>query len=135
MRPVLITKRRHTGIGLTALIDVVFILLLFFMLTSSFQPFQALDLKSALSASAHAKREPVLLMVDSEGQLRLADNFIQVLSDEQLQASVHTDASLVLLPHADTSVQFIVSALERLKSLGLTATLGNSITSEAAANP
>ena len=63
---------RRFPVGLTALVDVVFILLVFFMLTSSFLEWRAIELKLPAKAAAGAPDEPSLVVsISDDGALRL----------------------------------------------------------------
>ena len=118
----ILPPKRKKSISLTALIDVVFILLMFFMLTSSFTQFSAIDMQTALAASATSELKPQQLHLDIEGQLRSVDsaNTGAVLSDDMLQAAWDNKAATVVLPAGNTPVQVIVDTLSRLQSLGFT---------------
>ena len=64
-------KEFDEEIDLTPLIDVVFILLIFFFITSTFiQPSMPVDLAKAASASASAERkEQLVITIDAQGSL------------------------------------------------------------------
>src|SRR5690606_18422295 len=72
-RPALAIRaaRRRSTISLTPLIDVVFILLVFFMLASSFLDWRAIDLR-APGPAAGASLEGVLYVEVRDDGLRLA---------------------------------------------------------------
>ncbi|MDO6805130.1 biopolymer transporter ExbD, partial [Wenyingzhuangia sp. 1_MG-2023] len=69
MSSLAITPRRARPISLTALIDVVFILLMFFMLTSSFTQWLTMPLASQSASSEPAETEelPQLLVLHQDG--------------------------------------------------------------------
>jgi biopolymer transport protein ExbD len=112
-------RRRSTG--LTALIDVVFLLLLFFMLASTFSRFAMIEValggRAAVVAPA-ADAVAVLVGVDGEGNLHV--NGLRVGPDrlaEALRSATGGDPARILVrPSAGASVQDIVRALERAKS-------------------
>lgn len=72
--------RRRTGQipSLTPLIDIVFLLLVFFMLTSHFVQEQVLniDLPEAESGSDGADREQIEVVIDSNGILMIDDQVV-----------------------------------------------------------
>ncbi|MGY0579621.1 MAG: ExbD/TolR family protein [Paraglaciecola chathamensis] len=125
MSTLLLPQRRKQSISLTALIDVVFILLMFFMLTSSFTKFSALEMQSSLAASTASDSKPQLLRLALDGQL--SSEQTTALTDSALTSDFDISVPTVLQPTPDTQVQVIVDALSRLNTLGFTqVTLGKS---------
>ena len=63
---------RKVAINITSLIDVIFMLLLFFMITSTFleQPGIKLELPTA-KTSTHAEPQEYVLTIDKKGELFL----------------------------------------------------------------
>ena len=128
MSILLLPQRRKQSISLTALIDVVFILLMFFMLTSSFTKFSAVEMQSSLAASVLSDSKPQLLRLSVDGQLSYAQVALgdsATLTDVALSSEFDASLPTVLQPAAETQVQVIVDALSRMKVLGFTqVTLG-----------
>ncbi|GAC24085.1 biopolymer transport protein ExbD [Paraglaciecola mesophila KMM 241] len=128
MSSLLLPQRRKQSISLTALIDVVFILLMFFMLTSSFTKFSAVEMQSSLAASVLSDSKPQLLRLSVDGQLSYAQVALgdsAALTDAALSSEFDASMPTVLQPAAETQVQVIVDALSRMKVLGFTqVTLG-----------
>lgn len=118
METALLYKRRRNGISLTALIDVVFILLMFFMLTTSFTREKQLELAAPVASKAATASSPQRVLVDSAGNLSLIGAMAS-LSDAQLKAELDSSKPVVLLPAPDAVVQTVVSAMTRLNRLGM----------------
>ena len=98
--------------ALTSLIDVIFLLLLFFMLTSTFSTFGEIELSQATSAAA-APGTPSERLFVQLGAERLVLNGAPVTLDE---LSVQLEAGQVLVSlDADTSAQRLVDLLVRLR--------------------
>ncbi|WP_074738067.1 ExbD/TolR family protein [Ruegeria halocynthiae] len=97
---------------MTPLIDVIFLLLLFFMLSSTFSKFAEIELSSA-TAGATAAQEPTERAFIQIGAERIVLNGEPVTLDE-LSAQVGTGQALVSLD-ADTSAQRLVDLLVRLR--------------------
>ena len=55
------SSKRKRVLSLTSLIDVIFLLLLFFMLSSTFSNYTDLDLAASSPSASAAKQSPVLL--------------------------------------------------------------------------
>lgn len=64
----------QAGISLTSLIDVVFLLLIFFMVTSSFIKIERklnIELPEAKAADVEKKEKPILIEMDRRGRITL----------------------------------------------------------------
>lgn len=115
--------KRRKPLSLTPLIDVVFILLLFFMLTSSFIKWHNMELAvSAPSQSSSRSNDtpPLVFRLNAEGELRVAGQAYTSSQDADLQLILndHADASIILQTADEVDVQQIVSTIDRLKRLG-----------------
>lgn len=107
-------------IGLTPLIDVVFILLLFFMLTSSFIQWQSLDLMVSTGEGSEVSDEPPLMLVMTpDGRPILPDEPLVLLDDNRLSDLLAGgDRSVILTPHPASSIQQVVWLLDQVGGLG-----------------
>ncbi|WP_111412392.1 ExbD/TolR family protein [Billgrantia lactosivorans] len=119
------TRRRRdpVEVNLTPLIDVVFLLLIFFMVSTTFETRQALELTLPESAAGvDLEASPVTLVVTEQGRYRLEERELggnelgDALSAEAEQARRHglvveADARAV---HAD-----VVRALDQAGMLGI----------------
>ena len=107
--------------SMTPLIDVIFLLLLFFMLSSTFSRFAEIELSNA-TAGVAATSEPVERVFVQLGAERLTLNGRPVTLEE-LAAMVEAGQVLVSLDE-DTSAQRLVDLLVRLRGRdGLTVTV------------
>tara|TARA_R110001592_G_scaffold357416_1_gene660573 strand:+ start:135332 stop:135760 length:429 start_codon:yes stop_codon:yes gene_type:complete len=111
--------KRSKAISLTPLIDVVFILLMFFMLTTSFIKERQIELSSPVASANQALNAPQLLWLDRLGSLRLESPKSQLLVDKVILTRIDSDQPVVIRPAADADIQGIVSTLARLKGLGI----------------
>jgi len=106
-------------IDLTPLIDVIFMLLLFFILATTFiKPVVELTLPSADSAAAPARKEKELtLAVDRQGQVRHEGEAVDMEGvDRLLRAAPEMPVSL----HVDKEAPFeaFMAVLDRVKLQG-----------------
>lgn len=114
--------RRTTS--LTALVDVVFLLLLFFMLASTFSRFSVIEVglggTGRPAATAVQTLDRVLLTVDAEGRIGVNGQLVdRAVLAETLRRSGTADTQRILLrPTARATTQDIVSALELARSAG-----------------
>jgi biopolymer transport protein ExbD len=108
-------------VSMTPLIDVVFLLLLFFMLTSTFSTFGEIELSQAAGAAA-TQETPAERAFVQLGAARLVLNGAPVTLDD-LATQLETGQVLVSLD-ADVSAQRLVDLLVRLRGReGLTVTV------------
>jgi biopolymer transport protein ExbD len=122
MHALLATTRKRKAIGLTALIDVVFILLLFFMLTSTFNRWQAMDLQAPTTALQPLQQQPLMALLKTDMTVTLAGYTAAVTELDQLinqhSTTLDKNTALVLIPESAVTVQTIVTTLESFKQLG-----------------
>lgn len=114
---------RKIGINLTPLIDVLFILIIFFTVSSTFleQPGIELKLPEAESSQSHTAQK-VIVYVDKEENVFLNDDPVELENvAEAVNAliSAQTDKSVVL--HADEEVShgIIINIMDLLRKRGI----------------
>jgi len=114
---------RKTAINLTPLIDVLFILIIFFTVSSTFleQPGIELKLPEAESSQSHTAQK-VIVYVDAEGNLFLND---EPLTVDQLAESVEslisaqTDKSVVLRADEQVHHGLVIKIMDLLRKKGI----------------
>lgn len=114
--------RRRRSVALTPLIDVVFLLLIFFVMAGRFAEETRLVLKAEAAADApplSASETPPMMLVNValDGTLSLAGR--DVLPD-QLALAMPADASVVLRLHPDLPLDTMVSVIDGLRANGVT---------------
>ncbi|WP_108819439.1 ExbD/TolR family protein [Pseudovibrio sp. Alg231-02] len=117
--------KRSRAPGLTSLIDVIFLLLMFFMLASTFSIYQKLDVTSGAEGAGQMEQSPILLQVFAEGQLSVNGDRVKVeaLIAALDNAGIEKVRPVAIIPAKDSTVQDVVSALEMLKTAGWSATI------------
>jgi len=115
--------QRKIGINLTPLIDVLFILIIFFTVSSTFleQPGIELKLPEAESSQSHTAQK-VIVYVDTDQNVFLNDDPVAIENlAESVDAliSAQTDKSVVL--HADKEVThgIIIEIMDLLRQRGI----------------
>ena len=113
-------------INLTSLIDVIFVLIIFFVATTTFNQRSALKLQLP-TAQAVAKQdpgEPLNVLVDAEGRYFIGENEV-LKSDvgslkEAIVAVAGQDRSMPVVLRADarTPHQSVITAMDALGQLG-----------------
>lgn len=114
--------RRQALVSLTPLIDVVFILLVFFMLASNLLDWRELEVATPAAArSAPALEGAMLVELRADGSVRLGGGTVSMDILEQRVAeriARKPDQRLVVKPQAGVALQTTIDVLEQLSRLG-----------------
>jgi len=116
-------KTKKIAINLTSLIDVLFILIIFFTVSSTFleQPGIELKLPEAESSQSHTAQK-IIVYVDKEENIFLNDDPIgidQVAEGVELLVSGQIDKSVVLHADEDVSHGVIIRVMDSLRKRGI----------------
>lgn len=108
------------AISLTPLIDVVFILLLFFMLSSTFTQWRQIDISAPSEAEVDVKTQRIIKLVSDDGQFRFEG---QTFSANDLAAvsrlvAQDTEAVYIIQVEAGLRTQSMINLLDRFKQAG-----------------
>jgi biopolymer transport protein ExbD len=108
------------AISLTPLIDVVFILLLFFMLSSTFMQWRQIDVSAASETEAEAKKQRVITLLSDAGDFKIDDKTHSIKSESVLKQIVQQDQEAVyvikVMPGLRT--QSMINLLDAFKQAG-----------------
>lgn len=115
-------------VNLTPLIDVVFLLLIFFMVSTTFDRHAKLkvQLPEADAKMQQQKKDPVVLSIDVKGKYYINDR--QVVNTQldtlkaALQKTIENNPNVTLLLRADgrTPHQSVVRAMDAASQVGIT---------------
>lgn len=109
--------RRRRPLSLTSLIDIIFLLLLFFMLSSTFTRFAEVEISGGrASATATSEQPDVLIRIEEGGWMingRTVPEANAIGELERLRESGAKKA--VLLVRGELTSQTMVSAVERVR--------------------
>lgn len=112
---------RRKSISLTPLIDVVFILLLFFMLTSSFLHLRQIDVSAVTKAKQEKEYDQpfTVMIVNNQGAFTL-NNQRYANSVASIQAFVmeHKNAVYIIETENGIKTQTMISLLDTFKKAG-----------------
>ena len=117
-----IFKSNRTKIILTPMIDVLFIILIFFMLVSNFNLNRGISLQSGSSSEASLSRH-TLAVVDLN-EIRISLNGVEVERDVLVQklhklSKNNDEIQIFLRPSGEFSVQNIINLIDELTAQGL----------------
>lgn len=114
--------RIHSHLDIAPLIDIVFLLLVFFMLTSTFMVPEAIELELPESSSATVTDiTPIIVSLDQTGQLALNGERIE---QEQLRGAIEAllkqdaDSAITLKSDARTEVQQLLAVMDEIRAAG-----------------
>ncbi|NOZ09647.1 MAG: biopolymer transporter ExbD [Gammaproteobacteria bacterium] len=114
--------RIHSHLDIAPLIDIVFLLLVFFMLTSTFLVPQAIELKLPESSSSDAAdTTSITVSLDQAGQLALNGERIAL---GQLRMAIEpllkqdTESAITLKSDAHAEVQLLLKVMDELRAAG-----------------
>jgi biopolymer transport protein ExbD len=118
----------RVDVNLTPLIDVVFLLLIFFMVSTTFDRHAKLkvELPEASAKTEQQLEEPVVISIDVKGNYFINDRQVVNTQLETLKIALQKtiadkpDVSLVLRADAKTPHQSVVRAMDAASQLGLT---------------
>ena len=125
-------KEETVEVNLTALIDVVFLLLIFFMVTTTFDRHAKLkvSLPESTTKATQQQSESLILSIDAKGNYFINDRQIINQQLDTLKSAILKtigedinniqDVALVLRADANTPHQAVVRAMDAASQLGLT---------------
>lgn len=122
---------RHSeqpDVNLTPMIDVVFLLLLFFMVSTSFIRESALkvDLPQATGEAANAELSPIDIVIRSNGDMLVNERVLLAINSTALREALELavgeteDPHIVISADAESQYQLIVMAMDVAQQLGYT---------------
>ncbi|PVB62395.1 biopolymer transporter ExbD [Labrenzia sp. 011] len=111
-------RTRRRPVGLTSLIDVIFLLLLFFMLASSFTRYQALDVSSG-GEGGGADVRPAYLRIHSASKLDLNGRPLVKAELSQRFAELKEDSLVAIWSGPEANVQDVVDSMSAARQTGL----------------
>lgn len=119
--------REELELNLTPLIDVVFLLLIFFMVSTTFQKESeiSLQLPKASDTAEETKTESIEVVINAAGRFYLNDQELVKSDAESVQAALHKltdgnrDIPLTIRADAQTPHQAVVTAMDAAGQLGM----------------
>ena len=120
-------KKQEVSVNLTPLIDIVFLLLIFFMVSTSFtrETQIKLDLPKASVEPLESKVDSLEISVDKEGRYFVNGKGLVNQSIETLLSAItpiikdNKDISVIISADANTPYQSVVTAMEATSQLGV----------------
>lgn len=118
-------QSQEPDVNLTPMIDVVFLLLLFFMITTSFVRESALqiDLPQA-TGEQRDDLEPINIVISADGEVLVNDIPIATMTDAVMRRALTEAAGdrdnpqIVISADAESAYQLIITAMDNAQQLG-----------------
>jgi len=119
--------REELELNLTPLIDVVFLLLIFFMVSTTFQKESqiSLQLPKASESAAETVTDSIEVVINAGGRYYVNDQELVKSDAESLQAALYSlidgnrDIPLIIRADAKTPHQSVVTAMDAAGQLGM----------------
>lgn len=115
-------SRIHSHLDIAPLIDIVFLLLVFFMLTSTFIKPEAIELQLPESGSSiEISDRSIIVLMDQKGQLVLNGKLIELEKlGKAIKLLLQTDrsATITLKSDSETKVQQLLAVMDAIRSSG-----------------
>ena len=115
-------KRKRPAIHITSLIDVMFLLLVFFMVSTTFAEHPAIKLELPSASTAEpSKLEPLTLTIDKKGRMYLNDERVEEagLGSKLKAAAGKPDATLILKADKSVPYGYVVRAMDISRQSGI----------------
>jgi len=121
-------KKQEVTVNMTPLIDVVFLLLIFFMVSTTFtrQTQIKLDLPKASVEPLETNNETLEISIDKEGRYFVDGKSLVNTSIDTLKKAIapiliaNKNVSVILSADANTPYQSVVTAMDATSQLGVT---------------
>jgi biopolymer transport protein ExbD len=121
-------RSEDPDVNLTPMIDVVFLLLLFFMVSTSFIRESSLkvNLPEATGEAMLEQEQPIDIVIQADGQVLVNGEALPAVSREILQNVLksvvgdNADPHIIISADADAQYQHIVTAMDTAQQLGYT---------------
>lgn len=115
-------KRKRPVINITSLIDVMFLLLIFFMVSTTFAEHPGIKLELPTASTAEpSKLEPLTLAIDKEGRMFLNEAPIEerALRENLETAGRKLDSTLVLKADRNVPYGYVIRAMDISRQCGI----------------
>jgi len=116
-------KTKKANLNLTSLIDVLFILIIFFTVSSTFleQPGIELKLPEAESSEGHTAQK-IIVYVDKNRNIFLNDDIVtenNLVAEIKKMAELQKDKSIVLKADSDVTHGLVIKIMDLLRQQGI----------------
>lgn len=118
-------QSQEPDVNLTPMIDVVFLLLLFFMITTSFVRESALQIDLPQATGEQTEhQQPINIVISADGEVRVNETPVAEMTDAVMRqvlteaAGDRDDPQIVISADAESAYQHIITAMDNAQQLG-----------------
>lgn len=125
----MIKRRRHVDdeaeINITPMLDIVFIMLIFFIVTTSFVKEKGLEVSRPTNSPPKEikhDRGPIVVRIDSSGLISVKGRVLEpnaVRANLEREKSEKPESPLIIAAHPDADTQALVVILDAAKAVGI----------------
>ena len=123
-------RRRHhiedeAEINITPMLDIVFIMLIFFIVTTSFVKEQGLEVSRPSNAppkEIKQKKGPIVVKIDASGLIRVKGRILEpraVQANLEREKAEKPDSSLIVAAHPEADTEALVTILDAAQAVGI----------------
>jgi len=123
-------RRKHRGndeaeINITPMLDIVFIMLIFFIVTTSFVKEKGLEVsRPSNSPPKEIKRNkgPILVKIDANGNITMKGRMLEakaVQANLEREKAEKPDSPLIIAAHPDADTDALVTILDAAEAVGV----------------
>ena len=108
-------------INMAPLIDMIFILLIFFLVTTSFVRETGIEVRKPAAATAEAlEKESILIGIDGNGKIHMENREVGLLSVRALvkEALRRRDMPVIIIADRETRTRVLVDVIDECKLAG-----------------
>ena len=120
-----LNNEEETGIDLTPMLDVVFIMLIFFIVTTSFVKESGIQVNRPNAASAEKKeRANIMIAISEAGEIWIQKRRIDIRSVRANVERLHAESpegSVVIQADKDSKNGLLVQVMDQVRLAGVTA--------------
>jgi biopolymer transport protein ExbD len=122
-------KRKHLDdeaeINITPMLDIVFIMLIFFIVTTSFVKEKGLEVSRPSNAppkQVEQKKGPIVVKIDASGNITMKGRIIErkaVQANLEREKAEKPDSTLIVAAHPDAETDALVTILDAARAVGV----------------
>ena len=118
------SKEEEMDINITPMLDIVFIMLIFFIVTTSFVKETGIDPKRPIAQTTEAKpRGNILIGVSPEGQIWMNNRHIELSDIRQMVEDTVTEnpeSSAIVIADETSPTGVVIDVMDQIRSGGVT---------------